>query len=243
MRRTSPPRRIAGPGASRGISPRSAISSRAAGMTRARRSCASAPTIRTTCWRCRPATRSTSSPAMPGMLRDRIARALAEWPTEHAGLSRAARHACLRPRGDGRLWPGRGHRPPRRRARAARRLGAACRGACAGDAGPHRRRHRLDARQSRRTGAATASSPCTIGGTSRSYHLDRGETDEVLRLFDGPIFGARSTVAMDLVDASALLWRLHLRGIGRRRPLEAGGRQLGVLRPAPATMPSTTRMR
>jgi hypothetical protein len=45
------------------------------------------------------------------------------------------------------------------------------------------------------------------------YHLDRGETDEVLRLFDGPIFGARSIVAMDLVDASALLWRLHLRSM------------------------------
>jgi tetratricopeptide (TPR) repeat protein len=45
------------------------------------------------------------------------------------------------------------------------------------------------------------------------YHLDRGETDEALRLFDGPIFGTRSAVAMDLVDAAALLWRLHLRGV------------------------------
>jgi hypothetical protein len=45
------------------------------------------------------------------------------------------------------------------------------------------------------------------------YHLDRGETDAVLGLFDGPIFGARSAVAMDLIDAAALLWRLHLRGV------------------------------
>ena len=45
------------------------------------------------------------------------------------------------------------------------------------------------------------------------YHLDRGETAEVLGLFDGPIFGARSAVAMDLVDAAALLWRLHLRDV------------------------------
>jgi len=45
------------------------------------------------------------------------------------------------------------------------------------------------------------------------YHLDRGEIDEVLSLFDGPIFGTRSMVAMDLLDASALLWRLHLRGV------------------------------
>jgi hypothetical protein len=45
------------------------------------------------------------------------------------------------------------------------------------------------------------------------YHLENGEIDQVLALFDGPIFGARSKVVLDLVDASALLWRLHLRGI------------------------------
>jgi hypothetical protein len=37
------------------------------------------------------------------------------------------------------------------------------------------------------------------------YHLDLGETDEVLALFDGPIFGSRSTVILDMIDASALL--------------------------------------
>lgn len=45
------------------------------------------------------------------------------------------------------------------------------------------------------------------------FHLDRGEIDEVLRLFDGPIHGARSSVVLDLIDAAALLWRLHLRGV------------------------------
>jgi tetratricopeptide (TPR) repeat protein len=45
------------------------------------------------------------------------------------------------------------------------------------------------------------------------YHLDLGETDEVLKLFDGPIYGARSQVIVEMIDASALLWRLHLRGI------------------------------
>jgi tetratricopeptide (TPR) repeat protein len=45
------------------------------------------------------------------------------------------------------------------------------------------------------------------------YYLDLGETDKVLTLFDGPIFGSRSSVIMDLVDASAMLWRFHLRGI------------------------------
>jgi tetratricopeptide (TPR) repeat protein len=45
------------------------------------------------------------------------------------------------------------------------------------------------------------------------YYLDLGQVEKVLALFDGPIFGARSGVIMDLVDASAMLWRLHLRGI------------------------------
>ncbi|MCG6876049.1 MAG: tetratricopeptide repeat protein [Betaproteobacteria bacterium] len=45
------------------------------------------------------------------------------------------------------------------------------------------------------------------------YHLELDQVDEVLRLFDGPIYGQRSTVVLDMIDAAALLWRLHLRGI------------------------------
>ncbi len=45
------------------------------------------------------------------------------------------------------------------------------------------------------------------------YHLERGEMDEVLALYDGPIRQDRSTVMLDMVDASAMLWRLHLRGV------------------------------
>ena len=45
------------------------------------------------------------------------------------------------------------------------------------------------------------------------YHLDLGEVDDALALFDGPIYGNRSTVVLDMVDASALLWRFFLRGI------------------------------
>jgi len=45
------------------------------------------------------------------------------------------------------------------------------------------------------------------------YHLERGDIDAVLALFDGPIHGTRSNMILDLIDASALLWRLHLRGI------------------------------
>jgi hypothetical protein len=45
------------------------------------------------------------------------------------------------------------------------------------------------------------------------YHLELEQIDEVLRLFDGPIYGKRSGVILDMIDASAMLWRLHLRGI------------------------------
>ena len=45
------------------------------------------------------------------------------------------------------------------------------------------------------------------------FHLDRGDAAEALRLFDGPIHGARSAVVLDMIDASALLWRLQLAGI------------------------------
>jgi hypothetical protein len=45
------------------------------------------------------------------------------------------------------------------------------------------------------------------------YRLELGDVDGVLRLFDGPIYGAKSPLVLDLVDASAMLWRLHLRGV------------------------------
>lgn len=43
-------------------------------------------------------------------------------------------------------------------------------------------------------------------------HIELGQTVEALALYDGPIRGARSAVALDMVDASAMLWRLHLAG-------------------------------
>ncbi len=44
------------------------------------------------------------------------------------------------------------------------------------------------------------------------YHLEAGDVAAALSLFDDQIFGSKSGVLMDMVDASALLWRLHLRG-------------------------------
>ncbi|TRC84498.1 tetratricopeptide repeat protein [Mesorhizobium sp. WSM4310] len=45
------------------------------------------------------------------------------------------------------------------------------------------------------------------------FHYDLGEIDQVLALYDGPIYGAPSAMALNMVDASAILWRLHLGGI------------------------------
>jgi len=44
------------------------------------------------------------------------------------------------------------------------------------------------------------------------FHLELGEVDRVLELYDTCIRPIHSTVALEMVDASALLWRLELRG-------------------------------
>ncbi len=45
------------------------------------------------------------------------------------------------------------------------------------------------------------------------YHLDIGDTARVLSLYDTKIRPTDSRVPLEMVDASALLWRLHIRGI------------------------------
>jgi hypothetical protein len=44
------------------------------------------------------------------------------------------------------------------------------------------------------------------------YHLELDDPDAVLRLYDASIGGPGSSVVLDLLDQSALLWRLMLRG-------------------------------
>lgn len=44
-------------------------------------------------------------------------------------------------------------------------------------------------------------------------HLELGQADQALDLYDGPIRNGRSAVAVDMVDASALLWRLAMSGV------------------------------
>ena len=202
-----------------------------------------ASTIRATCWRCRPATRSTSSPAMPACC---ATASRARWPTGRRTCRAITRvlgmHAFgLEETGDYARAESRG--PPRRRARAARRLGAARGGARDGDAGPHARRHRLDARQSARPGRRDSFFAVHNWWHLALFHLDLGEIDEVLRAVRRADLrralgaGARHDRRLGAAVAAAPARRR------RRRPLGRAGRQLGSRSRGAATMPSTTRTR
>jgi tetratricopeptide (TPR) repeat protein len=45
------------------------------------------------------------------------------------------------------------------------------------------------------------------------YHLDLGDHARALELYDARIHPGTTAVALELIDASALLWRLHLAGV------------------------------
>lgn len=45
------------------------------------------------------------------------------------------------------------------------------------------------------------------------YHLEIGEIDTVLGIYDDRIAASRLTTIIDIIDASAMLWRLALRGV------------------------------
>lgn len=45
------------------------------------------------------------------------------------------------------------------------------------------------------------------------FHFDQREFDRALKIYDESIFPAPSSVMLQMVDASALLWRLHLAGV------------------------------
>lgn len=68
------------------------------------------------------------------------------------------------------------------------------------------------------------------------YHLDLGDTNAALRIYDRELQAGAEPVTAALVDASALLWRLHLRGVdvaARWRAVAEGWAwgQVGGLRP------------
>lgn len=45
------------------------------------------------------------------------------------------------------------------------------------------------------------------------FHLELDDHAQVLKLYDQSIGGTGSSVVLDMIDASAMLWRLHLRGV------------------------------
>lgn len=45
------------------------------------------------------------------------------------------------------------------------------------------------------------------------YHLDRGDAAEALKLYDTRVRPADSRIVLELIDATAMLWRMQLRGI------------------------------
>ncbi len=56
------------------------------------------------------------------------------------------------------------------------------------------------------------------------FHLGLDEVGEVLALFGGPVYGKASNIVLEMIDASALLWRLHLRGVNVGNRWEAVAR-------------------
>jgi hypothetical protein len=45
------------------------------------------------------------------------------------------------------------------------------------------------------------------------FHLDRGDFDQVLSLFDAKLMGPQADMILVLLDATALLWRLRIEGV------------------------------
>lgn len=50
-------------------------------------------------------------------------------------------------------------------------------------------------------------------GTLALFHLGLEQIDEVMQLVDARVFGTASPIVLEMIDASAMQWRLQLRGI------------------------------
>ena len=168
-----------------------AAGQRASGMPRAARwrTCRSAG--HTTRWRCRSATRSTSSPATRACCATASRAALPALADGRPGLPRGAGHDGLRPRGDRRLRTRRAYGRRAVELERARWLGLARRGACARDAQRRRRWHRLAARRHRRAGAHDSFFAVHNAWHLALFHLGLDQIDEVLALVDERILAAR----------------------------------------------------
>jgi len=147
------------------------------------------------------------------MLRDRIARALPEW---HAGMP--GYHAVLGMHAFGLEETG--------DYAAAERVGRQCVELERRDGwGWHAVAHVLEMQNRRRDGIAwmkrdtTAWSEGSFFAVHNAwhlalFHLGLEETDEVFAIIDQRVLGHQSAVVLDMIDASAMLWRLMLRGVG-----------------------------
>lgn len=146
------------------------------------------------------------------MLRDRIARALPHWSREHAGY-----HALLGMHAFGLEETG---RYDEAEAQGRRAVELQPRDSWAW----HAVAHVMEMRSHSERGIdwlepnAATWSPQSFLGVHLWWHLalfrlELQHADEALRLYDTAIGGPGSTVVLDLLDQSALLWRLHLLGI------------------------------
>ena len=146
------------------------------------------------------------------MLRDRIARALPSWQAGRPGY-----HAVLGMMAFGLEECGdyvRAEQLGRQSVALERRDGW----------GWHAVAHVLEMQQRRRDGIDWFRGDVDAWGTGSFfavhnawhlglYHLGLEQIDEVLALVDERILGGASAVVLDMIDASAMLWRLHLRGV------------------------------
>ena len=100
----------------------------------------------------------------------------------------------------------------RARHRAARRLGGARRHARDGDAGPHRRGHRLARLARERDWAPDNGFAFHNFWHLALFHLDGGDVAGALDLFDRHVHPEPAAFTLSLIDATALLWRIGLEG-------------------------------
>ena len=173
----------------------------------------SAPSIRATCSPCRSRTCSISCSGNSTMLRDRPAQVLHAWGERDPqrglvlGMHAFGLEEC------GAYDDAEAIRPPRHGTEPGRHLGRARRGARAGNARPDARRHRMDqehrARLERVQFLRLPQLVAPRALSPRRAKITRRRSRCTTRA-SGP---APSRVAGEMVDASALLWRLRLRNV------------------------------
>ena len=159
-------------------------------------------------------------------LRNRISRVLPDWDATRARLLVRARHARVRPRGDEPVRRSRGDGAQGARVAAARRLGGARGRARDGDAGPHRRRHRVPAVARAGLGAGQRLRVPQLLAPRAVPHGRRRATTARSRSTIASIHPEPAPYLLSLVDATALLWRLRLEGVDVGDALRARRRRL-----------------